>query len=430
MHTLTLAAPHAARGFPLRARSLSSRWLLAIVAFVATLTLHSPDARAQGSDFEEMAVVFNPLTRRSVDTAKLALDLDADQLQVAKDLYIGYRSAMKNAMKELESRSKALMEKAQENGDWQSVQKGQMKLAREMFDKVGTMETRYNDDLKAVLAPAQLEKFPAYERARRRENARLIQIMAGEAADVIDILRTLKIDPEASPELNALVAEYDVSFDRAVSERLSLFREFIEKLTSGDFEQDKMMELMTDFMPRIYAKAKSLRDLNQQTARKVLLLLPAADQDRFQAEVNSRSHPKIYRETATAKKLAAARKFEDLTDNQKGTLETLLSNYAREVDAANKAWADATSAAQEDFGGDFKKQMSGEESPATTRAEDARRKRAEIEKQYADRLEKLLRKEQVERLPAARPDDEVGEFDVTEPSIDPDAIKDWKDEAE
>lgn len=410
-------------------RLVLSRFVLTIIALAAML-LPTSHARAQGDEFEQMAVVFNPLTRRSVDAAKYALDLDADQLQLVKDLYVGYRSAMKNSIKELEAKSKALMEKASENGDWQSVQKQQMKVAREMFDKVGTLETRFSDDLKAILTQAQLEKYPAYERARRRENVRLIQIMAGEAADVIDILRTLKIDTETNAELKAAVAEYDLAFDRVASERLTLLKEFIGKITSDEGASEKMMEFVADYMPRVYAKAKSGRDLNRETARKILTLLTAADQERFQAEVNSRSFPQVYRTTATGKKFDAAQKFGDLTDAQKSGLETLLKAYTHDVDSANKAWADAISASQEEFGGDVKKQMMGDESPAGKRASEAHTKRVELEKQYADRLEKLMNKEQADRLPAARPEDEIDEVDANEPNFDKDAIKDWKDEAE
>jgi hypothetical protein len=381
-------------------------------------------------EFEELAVVFNPLTSRSVESAKVTLGLDKDQTDAAKELYVGYRSAMKGAVKELEAKSKALMEKVQESGDWESMRKDQMKLMREAFDKVGTFETRFNDDLKAVLTPEQVEKFPAFERARRRENVRLIQIMAGEAADLIDVLGTLKIDTSKNEELKNAMAEYEVSLDRIVAERLTMLKEFVNKMTDASADEGSMMTLMTDSMPKIYAKAKSARDLNKQVTRRVAELLAEADREKFLVEVNRRSHPRVYRTTATGKKFEAAKKFEDISENQKGTLETLHANYLRDAGAANRAWADAIEAAQEEFGGDFSMMMSGEEGPAAAKASEAYEKRSQVEKQFIERLEQLLSKEQVERLPAARAEDEVEEVDVNEPDFDKDAIKDWKDEAE
>jgi hypothetical protein len=184
-------------------------------------------------------------------------------------------------------------------------------------------------------------------------------------------------------------------------------------------------------MPRVYAKAWAVCDTNRQTARRVLDLLPAGDKERFESEVNRRSFPKIYRATATGKKLEAARKFEDLSESQKASLDTLVAGYARDVASANKAWADTFDAVQEEVGGDFKKQMSGEETASKGRADDAGKKRVEVEKQYRERLEQLLNKEQADRLPAARPDDEVEQhLDIAEPDFDKDAIKDWKEDAE
>lgn len=67
----------------------------------------------------------------------------------------------------MEAKGKALMEKARESGDWEAIRKGQMALAKEMFENVGKLEDRFNEDLKAVLSEEQAAKFPAYERARR-----------------------------------------------------------------------------------------------------------------------------------------------------------------------------------------------------------------------------------------------------------------------
>ena len=419
MNTTTIVA---------RRQGLLSRLGLMLVTLAAVL-LGLPNV-CVAQEFEEMAVVFNPLTSRSVESAKVALGLDKDQADVAKDLYVGYRSAMKGVIKELEAQGKAMMEKAQESGDWESMRKGQMKLMREAFDKVGTFETRFNEDLRAVLTPEQVEKFPAYERARRRENVRLIQIMAGEAADLIDVLRALKIDTGGNEELKAAIAEYEVSLDRIIAERLAMLKEFINKMTDASANEGTTMTLMAESMPKIYTKARSARDLNKQATRRVVEMLPEADREKFQAEVNRRSHPRIYRTTATGKKFDVAKKYEDLSENQKGTLETLHANYLRDAGAANKSWADAIEAAQEEFGGDFSKVMSGEEGPAKTRAGEAYEKRAQVEKQFLERLEQVLNKEQAERLPAARAEDEVEELDVNEPNFDKDAMKDWKDEAE
>lgn len=399
---------------------------LAIAAVVMCTT-----AAARAQDFAELAVVFNPLTTRSLESAKVELGLDRDQAQMARDLYEGYRTAVRTQVKELESKSKALMEKVRESGDWESMRKGQMAIMREAFEKVTALETSFNDDLKAVLTTEQAEKFPAFERARRRENTRMVQIVAGEAADVIDILRTLKIDAGSNPDLTTVVSEYEVSFDRVLVERMSLLKEFVTKLTSADSNDQDMGGLVKSYLPRIYEKAMSGRDLNRRTARQIVELLPAGDKERFQAEINRRSYPKIYRTTATAKKIEAAKKIEDLSDNQKSSLDAIVVGYAKDVEAANKSWAEAVDAVQEEFKGNISTRMfNDEESAVTKRAEEAFAKRKDVEKRYVDRLESLLNKEQMDRLPATRPDDEIEEVNMTEPDFDQDAIKDWKDESE
>lgn len=405
-------------------RGLVDRVLAAVLALVAVL-LPVNLARAQGDEIEDMAVVFNPLTHRSVDLANRTLGLDADQLQVAKDLYVGYRAALRTTMKDTGAKANTLMEKAREDKDYDAMRKGPMGVFKEAFEKVEGFERSFNADLKAVLTQEQEAKFPSFERARRRENARLIQLMAGEGADVVDILYTLKLDSSASEELKGVLADYEMTFDRAISERQTLLKEFLNKVASAGGGDE--MEAMTDFMPKLWAKAKAGRDVNRQTARRVSELLPEADRARFDAEVRTRSFPSIYKATATGKKLDAAKKFEDLTEDQKGELTTLQAEYVREIDVASKEWSRHLDTMQEEFGGDFKKLMMGEEPKGAKDAEDARTKRVDLEKQYLERLEKLLSKAQGERLPAARPDDEVAHVNMMEPELDREAMKDWKE---
>jgi hypothetical protein len=415
---------------PIRARfasrSMVGRLRAGLLAIAAAIAVLLPVARANAQgDVEEMAIVFNPLTPRSVEAAKRTLSLDEDQAQVAKDLYSGYRSAIRTLMKETQAKSNAVMEKAREEQNYDAIRKGQMAAFKEAFEKVEGMEKSFNDDLKAVLTEEQVAKFPSFERARRRENARLIQFMAGEGADVVDILAALKIDTSANEEIKALLTEYEVSFDRAISERQTLLKEFIQKMIDADGSDE--MQSMMDFMPKLYAKAKAGRDVNRQAARRIGEILPEADRARFALEVNRRSFPSIYKVTATGKKLEAAAKFEDLSETQKGQVEATLTSYRNLVEIHNKEWSSQVDAMQEDFGGDFKKMMSGEEPKGVQATEEARKKRVDLEKSFLEKLEQLLSAEQKDRLPVARPDDEIAHVSMMEPDIDHDAIKDWKE---
>lgn len=414
------AIPHAGAGSTLRT-------LLACLAILALSAMSSP---ARAGIIEEMTLAINPLSQQSVNAAKSTLGLDADQGQVATDLYTGYVAAMRKLSTDTRNQSRIVATNGRKVGDWVATQRAEARLAKALLNGSNALKSRYFEDLKTVLSSEQLAKFPAFERAQRREHMRHVQFMAGEGADVLDILQTLHIDVDSYEGLAEVVAEYELSVDRAIAERAASIALYMQALSAHDLEQSQLA-VTWDWMPRIHARAKVVRDTNRRFARQACDLLSKADRERFSGEVDLRSYPQIFRSTVTAKKLTAAAGLNDLTETQRDRLNMLTNGYATEVEAANRAWASAMDRLQEEILGNFRTRMyTDAEAAASKLADAARDRRTQLEKQYADRLEQVLTKDQVERVGTARAEDQVRDIEWVGPRLDKAATRDWEDVAE
>ncbi|HYF14547.1 MAG TPA: hypothetical protein VD971_05675 [Phycisphaerales bacterium] len=341
--------------------------------------------------------------RRSAleDYAKL-LNLDAEQKETVKTLYDAYASAHQEATEQFRAKTEAVQEKVRDTQDFSLFQTEMPRLGVEFGEQVEKLEDGFYDDIKAILTPEQEERFIRVERHRRRENLLRFGMYSGAGVDLIRVASRSGVDLE-SGEFAQLAEQYEVEMDR----RLVTYEAQAKAAAEDAKDPAKMMDMakQMEMLKKVSEPGKDLRDFNRDMARRMSELMAPEARAKFEAEVNKRSYPRVYREPHVVKQVNAALEFNDLEPSQREQVAALKEQYVREAAPLNAAWADATRTAEDDAGGSIQLMIAGFSGQGQNEdVKKAREARSELDKRTAKRLEEILSASQRERLPAKKPD--------------------------
>lgn len=391
---------------------------LTLRAFLAALALILLPGRARAQ--EELNVVLHPITARTVNAAKGILGLDAEQVGLVRDLYQGYRAAYKTAMEDAQVKIQALAEKHDDPKQQEKIRE----QTRGLVAAAEKLDAGVLDDIKALLSQEQAGRFPALERARRRDWMRGMRVVSGDNVDLIDLLDAQKVAWRTDKALAPLVEEYDLALDRLITQRQAALRELFEMIMKIDNPLQLDENAFKGTVTKMYDLGKQMRDCNRGAARRLGQALAPDARQTFEAEVLRRTYPRVYGPCKATRVLDAAAKLQDLSDAQRAELTALAGNYTREAAAANTAWAGEIERAHEELIADPMKSLNEQTSNQDALAK-PRAAREELDTRYAQRVEQLLNKDQNARLPPPpRPSRHEGRSEV-EPDLDEGAVDRW-----
>jgi len=389
-------------------------WILALLA--AVLILVGAPARAQfamgGMDPSQFS---SPVSTRALADYATILALTPEQKDALKSLHEGYTTAHAELGKDMKKAMQDAQEKVAETQDWKAFQKDMMKVMKPLTERGEKLEKGFYDDLKSLLDARQQERWGRLERHRRREKGLRFGFISGQSVDLDKVLATLKIDPATVPGLEAELDQYEAAMDRSLQafEKFGKDQQAKSEALAEDFDMSKIQEMMAkakEMMTEMLGYAKAMRDVNRQYARTITPLLPEETRPKFQAEIDRRAHPRIYRQSWVNKAIAAAEGFNDVTPEQKATLATIKADYQRDVPALNKRWAAAMEAQEEKTGGQMMEMMSmmgpadGSAAKVKEDTNKARGDRKDLDKRTKEKLLALLNEDQKGRLPEEQKD--------------------------
>ncbi len=395
---------------------MNPRPFLRAVLGVLLLALLPGRARAQ----EELNVVLHPITTRTVSAATRILGLDAEQVGLVRDLYHGYRAAYKTAMEDAQVKIQALAEKHDDPKQQEKIRE----QTRGLVAAAEKLDAGVLDDIKSLLSQEQAGRFPALERARRRDWMRGMRVVAGDNVDLIELLDAQKVAWRADKALAPIVEEYEMALDRLIVQRHTALRELFDAIMKVDNPMQLDEESFKGTVTKLYDLARQMRDCNRGAARRLGQVLAPDARQAFEGEILRRSYPRVYGPCKVTRILAAAAKFNDLNDSQRAELDALAKGYEREAAAANTAWVAEIGRAHDELIADPMKSMRGETSNQEALVK-ARSTREELDARYVQRVEGLLSKDQNARLPPPpRPSGREGRSEI-EPDMDEGAIDRW-----
>lgn len=386
-----------------RGITCSLRWCLCRVSTILAVGLLATPAFAQqggrggpGGAFGGFGGGFGAtIASRDLDRYADFLRLTPDQREMTRLLFEGYTEQTRQLGIGLRQEMERVRDQFRENRDpaaWQGLQS----TLEEMRASRAKIESEFLEDFKAVLSDEQKTRWPDLERTMRRDRLLPRGFMSGERLDVIRLVEEAELPPVTRAEAELVLEQYKEALDRVLVRRQEVqenaMRQAGEMFRSGD------MEGAQDLLEKARAASSEVRDLNRKFARQVESLLPDDRRAAWQAAVKRASFPQIYRPSMAARSLEAASGFADLDDCQRTALAALRASYDRDVSGVNERLA----AAQEEAEGTItvreimRRGRGGmEEGPMG----DLRRERRDLDRTTLDNLRKILRSEQIERLP-------------------------------
>ena len=271
--------------------------VLAVAALVLTIFCTTDDARAQMGG---MGALMRPMVdSKEVDALVQLLKLDADTETAVRDLFVAFQSQHAVASEKLQEIFQKAQEEAQRNNDMSVIQDMQKK-ALEFYKSQLTARDRLFDDIKLMLTPEQLEKWPDFERLHRRTH--LLDsgqnLVAGSTVDLVQLVDDTR--PKSSeanaPEVDDMLNRYAADLDRILIESRDLQAEQLEQTQKMLAEGGNFMANLEQWS-KMFNDARALqvkvRELNARYERQIAGLLSDAQRAVFSTEYNRRANPRV-----------------------------------------------------------------------------------------------------------------------------------------
>lgn len=346
------------------------------------------------------------ISGRQLEKYASILSLTDDQKEAATALVEGYQAAVRQQGETL----REMMDEIRSSGaDFRDpeVREEMRKATETMRAERKKLDEGMFTDVKSLLTPAQVEKWPTFERAVRREAGVRRGLMSGERVNLFEVVEGLKLSPAEQQPLDALMGEYDVELDRAITARNTAYEEAMTKVMeargAGNTEE------MQKFMDSGREASVRVKDVNKKFARQIGETLVAERRAEFEVAVKRASFPDVYRQTQAERGIAVAEQLEDLTESQRESLRTMKESFVRNLGTVNERLAKAQEEQENTATIGTMMQRFGGGGQEPTEIATARTEKRELNETALEGLKKVLTPEQAAKLP--KPDENRGQRD-------------------
>ena len=365
---------------------------VALIGFVASTT------EAQMGAIRRMGGMTTPsMNGRQLRQYVEILALSPEQKKAAEELLSGYEADYLAAVTRLTELQQSVQAEFSQTGDFSGIQEvmgDAMKKFRTRTDKV---EKSLIDDLKSLLTPDQMNRWPIVERTHRRKSTINWGSLSGESVDIADLVDGLRLESAQQATLKETLEQYAVDLDRelvtrnrAVDEMVALW---LEKFMSPD------MEKLKDPQATLRASSLKILELNKRYARLIEGQLPIEKQPEFKEKVKLSSYPQVYRKPYVMRAFEAVDTMTGLDPTALEAIKNVRDQYVRESGPANDAWAAAITEEEmkEEDGFQAMARQFGKQLPEAIK--NAKEARDALDKKTLDGLKALLTEEQQKKLP-------------------------------
>lgn len=401
---------------------------------LAVTSLHASDGQDgdadQAEDDEMMAQVMILAIGR--DAARMyadLMDLDDTQREIAMDMHreymANYRSAataMRDAMEKMEE---AFFEEDQEKAA--AMMRDLGKVVMGFYQRTVTLADRYVEDLGALAFDgAQQEAHERVVRARVRHEA-LALLSSNGSGEVIDLLALSQrleepLDLNAGEDEGAEAARALLDYERELHANCQrVIEKFIESIkvqfdAMSSMDDEAGWEASMEIESQLEKMSGQLEEITDRYSRRVQQSLSPELAGQWERAVLEARYPQVYAKGDFERTLDVVLGLDDLTQDQRASIDAARDAWRREVETANARWVSAIDEYQrltrswpesedpevmskhwEDY------QKADEENTAAAEA------RSELDERFIDRVRKILTPAQQAKLPK-----EEGGVDVDE----------------
>lgn len=384
--------------------------LFCTVLVTAASTLLAPPAHAQFGGRASFGEAFQPdIMQRDVTLMTASLGIEEWQQPIVEALLQDYNTSFITGVEALKDRMKVASQDATKSSSTSGdaiLEKVMQPLTSWRVEK-RAMLAKFMADLKSTLGSTQLEKWPAFERALRRERMLPDGDLSGESVDLWMVLGRMQLTPAETEAVKVPVSDYEMTLDEALVARssgvLRLEPELSETMRSMNFERG------ADIQDKIMVLRVGVRTANDQG----IDVLAAALGERG-AEFRKRSlesgYPDVFRPHPVMILMQQARALTTLTPDQISQIDALMSEFDTACMSANMKLYDAVRLEEPKAPrkrlqalGDRNKSGSAPSTPQGSNSNDpvvkARVEREKMGEPFRERLLAILSPEQRNELP-------------------------------
>jgi len=385
------------------------RTLIATVAVATAIALAVP-AHAQFGGRAGFAEAFVPdILQRDLPLMTSSLGLEEWQRPVVEALLQDYMTGFTTGVEAMKDRMKAASQDAQRgdptNAD--AILENVMKPMNSWRDEKRRMLDKFMSDLRSQLSSQQLERWPNFERALRRERWLHDGDISGESTDLFAIMARMQLDPGHEEAVKQVVAEYEVALDDALVSRDRGMRAIEPEL--ADAMRAMNHDRGADAQDRIMALRVAVRSANDAGIDSIAKALGDRGEE-FRTLALEAGYRDVFRPHPVTILMQQARALDSLTPEQGQQIDALMAEFAGVCQQQNMQLYEAVRAeepkaprkraeasAQRRTGGASAPTPQG--SNASDPVVKARAERERTGEPFRDRLMAILTPEQKSELP-------------------------------
>ena len=307
---------------------------LAVLAIAAAVAAARP-AEAQAGRRMLFAEAFRPdIMQRDLSLMVQQLQLEEWQRPVVEALIGDYTTAFNTGVEALKDRMRVASENAVKSG----VQGGDQTLQKVLEPLGGwraekeQMLAKFSSDVKSQLGAQQLERWPAFERALRRERLLPEGDLSGERVDLFAVLARMQPTPAEEQSTATVLAQFEVSLDQALVARSQRTKEVLPRLEAAMSAMD--YERMGDLQDQAMQASVTVRDVNDAAIESIAEALGARGPEFRRAALES-GYADAYRIHPVMVLMQQVRRLESLSPEQVAQVDALMQEFAAACDEAN-----------------------------------------------------------------------------------------------
>jgi len=366
------------------------RTLLVTTSIVAAAAFAAPAGAQFGS--QALAQSFKPyVMERDLPLLTETLALEEWQRPIVDALLVDYLASFNAGIEGVKTKMQEASVAASQNAADASA------LLRPLADwsrERQVLYTRFAELVRAQLSPQQLELWPAWERAIRRERLLPLGELSGEQVNLVGVMADVAPPPEVRTAATPAVTAYELRLDAALVQRQAREDESMPVMMKAMEKMDG--EAAAGIQEKIMAARVQIRDAQEQSLREIAEAMGPEWGAKFRVLALQRAFPEVYGANPVQRLFDGALTVNDLTDEQRASITSLRDEFLREWNGLSDQYLIAVKV---DEPQGPRRRLAGGAQPKSADVDNLRRQRQDRASHYREELLKLLKPEQIAMMP-------------------------------
>ncbi|MGA0287445.1 MAG: hypothetical protein ACO3P9_01425 [Phycisphaerales bacterium] len=307
------------------------RTIRLLPATIAATVCVAPAVAQFGGDAGLADAFRQDFYRRDLVIFNNVLDLEDWQRPIVEVLLEDYAASFEAGLTAM--RNEIADMRVDASGDGRAIMERMMQPLEAWEQDKELLADQFLANVRTQLSPVQEARWPALERALRREKDLPQSELSGEGLDLVAVLARVQVPPQVLEAIAPTIDQYETDLDRALLARAqrmdSLQPAVREAMQEMNFQRGLQI------MEQIMAARIEVRSAQERGLEAIASALPEEFSATFRQEALEQAFPKVYGPNSTISFIAAAKAIEDLTPEQLEGIEAIERDYLAQLEVLN-----------------------------------------------------------------------------------------------